>query len=140
MRYSCLLQPLVVSLFLSFRIHSCLFSGWRCAVSSKFFDTQVPLVSTEERVVPRRTCVLSRLCGTVTVFCETFIYLELAKSRIQLAAPATIRPRTHLISFCAVQLRTLCATRSSATLSLRPLARPCVVARIVGLHGLLRCL
>ena len=28
-------------------IHSCLFSDWRHAVSSKFFDTQVPLISTE---------------------------------------------------------------------------------------------
>ena len=44
------------------RIHFSLFSNWRGAVSSKFFDTQVPSVSTEELVLPRYArCVLSRL-------------------------------------------------------------------------------
>ena len=42
------------------RIHSCLFSDWRRTVSSKFFDTQVLLISTEELVLPRHArCVLS---------------------------------------------------------------------------------
>ena len=44
------------------RIHSCLFSDWRRAVSSKFFDTQVSSISIEELVLPRHDrCVLSRL-------------------------------------------------------------------------------
>ena len=44
------------------RIHSSLFSDWRRTVSSKFFDTQVPSISTEELVLPRHArCVLSRL-------------------------------------------------------------------------------
>ena len=48
---------------LIFCIHSSLFSGWRHTVSSKFFDTQIPLISTEELVLPRYArCVLSRLC------------------------------------------------------------------------------
>ena len=34
------------------RIHSSFFSDWRRTVSSKFFDTQVPLISTEELVLP----------------------------------------------------------------------------------------
>ena len=39
-----------------------LFSDWRRSVSSKFFDTQVPSISTEELVLPRHVCcVLSRL-------------------------------------------------------------------------------
>ena len=43
-------------------IHSRLFSDWRRTVSSKFFDTQVPSISTEELVLPRHArCVLSRL-------------------------------------------------------------------------------
>ena len=43
-------------------IHSCLFSDWRRTVSSKFFDTQVPSISTEELVLPRHArCVLSCL-------------------------------------------------------------------------------
>ena len=49
-RYSCSLQLHVVSLLLSF-VHSCLFSDWRSTVSSKYFDTQVFLISTEELVL-----------------------------------------------------------------------------------------
>ena len=52
----CSLSPLIS------RIHSCLFSNWWRTVSSKFFDTQVPSISTEELVLPRHTrCVRSRL-------------------------------------------------------------------------------
>ena len=44
-------------------IHSSLFSKWRHIVSSKFFDTQVFLISTKEFVLPHHArCVLSRLC------------------------------------------------------------------------------
>ena len=43
----CCLSPLIS------RIHSRLISGWRHTVSSKFFDTQVPSISTEELVLPR---------------------------------------------------------------------------------------
>ena len=52
----CSLSPLIS------RIQSCLFSGWRCTVSLKFFDTQVPSIATEELVLRRHArCVLSRL-------------------------------------------------------------------------------
>ena len=52
----CSLSPLIS------RIHSRLFSDWRRTVSSKFFDTQVPSISTEELVLPRHArCVLFRL-------------------------------------------------------------------------------
>ena len=52
----CSLSPLIS------RIHSRLFSDWRRSVSSKFFDTQVSSISTEELVLPRYArCVPSRL-------------------------------------------------------------------------------
>ena len=52
----CSLSPLIS------RIHSCLFSDWRRTASSKYFDTQVPSISTEGLVLPRHArCVLSRL-------------------------------------------------------------------------------
>ena len=42
-------------------IHSCLFSDWRRTVSSKFFDTPDPSISTKELVLLRHArCVLSR--------------------------------------------------------------------------------
>ena len=48
--------------YLISHIHFSFFSDWRCTVSSKFFDTQVPSISTEEPVFPRHgRCVLSRL-------------------------------------------------------------------------------
>ena len=52
----CSLFPLIS------RIHSRLISDWRRTVSSKFFDTQVPSISTEKLVLSRHArCVLSRL-------------------------------------------------------------------------------
>ena len=52
----CSLSPLIS------RMHSRLFSDWMRTVSSKFFDTQVSSISTEELVLPRHArCVLSRL-------------------------------------------------------------------------------
>ena len=53
--------PCSLSLLIS-RIHSSFFSNWRRTVSSKFFDTQVPSISTEERVLSHHArSVLSRL-------------------------------------------------------------------------------
>ena len=53
--------PCSLSPFIS-RIHSRLISDWRHTVSSKYFDTQVSSISTEELVLPCHTrCVLSRL-------------------------------------------------------------------------------
>ena len=60
----CSLSPLIS------RILPCLFSDWRRTVSSKFFDTQVPSISTEELVLPRHArCVLSLVfAATDTAF------------------------------------------------------------------------
>ena len=56
-------QSLVVSLLLSLASTLVFFLDWRRTVSSKFCDTQVPSISTEELVLPRHArCVLSRLC------------------------------------------------------------------------------
>ena len=71
-RRGALLVPSAIPFGLSLisRIHSCFFSDWRRTVSSKFFDTQVLSISTEELVLPRYArCVLSRLAATDTVFC-----------------------------------------------------------------------
>ena len=64
-RQGALLAPSIIPCSLSpliSRIHSRLISDWRRTVSSKFFDVQVPSISTEELVLPRHPrCVLSRL-------------------------------------------------------------------------------
>ena len=38
---------------LTFHIYYFVFSDWKCTASFKFFDTQVPLMSTEELVLLR---------------------------------------------------------------------------------------
>ena len=64
-RWGALLVPSVFLCGLSSlisRIHLHLFSGWRRTVSSKFFHTQFPSISTKELVLPRHACcVLSRI-------------------------------------------------------------------------------
>ena len=64
-RWGALLAPSAIPCSLSpliSRIHSRLISDWRRTVSSKYFDTQVPSISTEELVLPHLArCVLSRL-------------------------------------------------------------------------------
>ena len=63
-RRGALLAPSAIPCSLSAlisRMHCSLFSDWRRTVSSKFFDTEVPSISTEELVLPRHSCcVLSR--------------------------------------------------------------------------------
>ena len=51
-----------------------------------------------------------------TAFFWVLISLGLVESRILPAAPVDTRPRTSLILFCTVQLRTLCTAHSLATL------------------------
>ena len=74
---------------------------------------------------PRNLCSLVMLAvsslvfaATDTAFFQVLISLGLAESRILPAAPVDTRLRTPLISFCTVQLRTLCAAHSLATLYL----------------------
>ena len=90
--------PCSLSSFIS-RIHSSLFSDWRCTVSSKFFNTQVSSFSTEELVLPcHARCVLSRLrCNGHSLL----ISLGLPESRILPAAPADTVPE-HFSSHSAL--------------------------------------
>ena len=77
-RRRALLAPSAIpcSLFsLISRIHSCLFSDWRCTLSSKFFDTQAPSIATEELVLPRHArCVLFRLrCNGHSLLLDSYL-------------------------------------------------------------------
>ena len=59
-----------------------------------------------------------------TAFLEVLISLGLAESRILPAAPVDTHPRTPFISFCTVQLQTLYAAHSLATLCLSMTSGP----------------
>ena len=137
-RYLCPPQSLVIPPLIS-RIRSCLFSDWRRTISSKFFDTQVPSISTEEFVLSRHArCVLSRLRSNGHSFLLGSISLGLAESRILPAAPVdnSSQDISHLILHCAVT-DSLRHSLFGSSLSLCDLwSRSWGVARLLGLHGL----
>ena len=104
---------------LASRSQSPLLSNWRHMVLFKLIDTQTLLVSTEELVLPRQArCLLTSSLQWTQPSDKLFISLKLAQSRSLDAAPVAIRLWTFLISFCTVQLRTLCVARSLVTLDL----------------------
>ena len=93
-------------------MHSCLFSDWRSNVSSKFYGTQVPSVSTEELVLPRRArCAFSRLRCNGHSFLLNSSLTKIGRIENHSCGDCGIRLRTPLISSCTVQLRTLCDAR-----------------------------
>ena len=121
-------------------MHSYLFLDWRCTVSSKFFDKPVFSVSTEELVLVTLAVSSLVFAAVETALCSALISPESAESRILHAAPAVIRPRIPLVSFCTVQLRTLCTPCFLATLFLYDFwSRPWGVAWLLGLHGFPPC-
>ena len=132
----CSLSPLTS------RIHSCLFSDWRRTVSSKFFDTQVSSISTEELVLPRHArCVLSRLrCNGHSLLLGSYLYrIGRTENPSCSACGHSSQDTSHLILHCPA---TDCLRRSlfGDSLSLYDLwSRPCGVARLLGLHGLPPC-
>ena len=120
-RREAILAPFAIPCGLSFvsRIFSRFISDWRRTVSSKFFDTQVPSISTEELVLPRHTrCVLSRLrCNGHSLLLSSYL-CRIGRIENPSCSACGPSPRTPLISFCTVQLRTLCAAHSLASLCL----------------------
>ena len=133
--------PCSLSPFIS-RIHSHLFSDWRCTVSSKFFHAQVPSISTEELVLPRHArCVLSRLRGN-----GHSLLLSSYLSRIgRMENPScsacghSSQDTSHLILHCPAT-DSLCRSLFGDSLSLYDLwSRPLGVAQLLGLYGLLPC-
>ena len=120
-------------------IHSCIFSDWRRTVSSKFFDTQVPPISTEELVLPRLACcVLSRLrCNGHSLLLSSFLCRI---GRIEnLSCSACKHPSqdiSHLILHCPAT-DSLHRSFFGDSLSLYDLwFRPCRVAWLLMFRGL----
>ena len=142
-RWGALLVPSAISCSLSSlisRIHSCLFSDWRRTVSSKFFDQQVPSISTEELVLLRHArCVLSRLrCNGSSVLLSSYL------SRIgRIENPSCnacghpSQDISHLILYCPAT-DSLCRSVFGNFLSLYNLwSRLWAVFRLLGPRGLL---
>ena len=99
-------QPLLSAIpcsLLSLVLTLLFFSDWKRTVSPKFFDVQVPSVSTEELMLPRHACcVLSRLrCNGHSLLLNSYLP-RIGRIKNRSYGPSTIRPRTPLISFCTV--------------------------------------
>ena len=140
-RYLRPLQSLVVSLLLSL-ISTLVFSRTRRTISSKFFDTQVSSISTEELVLPRHArCVLSRLrCNGHSLLLSSYLSrIGRIENPSRSACGHSSQDISHLILHCPAtdSLRRLLFDDS---LSLYDLwSRPWGVARLLGLYGLLPC-
>ena len=129
----CSLSPLIS------RIHSRLISDWRRTVSSKYFDTQVPSISTEELVLPRHArCVLSRLrCNGHSLLLGSYLSrIGRIENPSCSACGHSSQDISHLILHCPAT-DSLRRSLFGDSLSLYDLwSRPWGVARLLGLHGL----
>ena len=144
-RRGALLAPSAIPCSLSpimSRIHSRLFSDWRRTVSSKYFDTQVPSISTEEHVLPRHArCVLSRLrCNGHSLLLGSYLSRI---GRIENSSCSACGHPSQDISHLILHRPATDSLRCSLfgdSLSLYDLwSRPWGVARLLGLHGLPPC-
>ena len=129
----CSLSPLIS------RIHSSLFLDWRSTVSSKYFDTQVPSISTEELVLPRHArCVLSRLrCNGHSLLLGSYLSrIGRIENPSCSACSHSSQDTSHLILHCPAK-DSLHRLLFGDSLSLYDLwSRPWGVSRPLGLHGL----
>ena len=135
-------QSLVVSLLLSLVSTLCLISDWRRTVSSKYFDTQVSSISTEELVLPRHArCVLSRLrCNGHSLLLGSYLSrIGRIENSSCSACGHSSQDISHLILHCPAT-DSLRRSLFGDSLSLYDLwSRPWGVSRLVGLHGLPPC-
>ena len=132
----CSLSPLIS------RIHSCLISDWRHTVSSKYFDTHVSSISTEELVLPCHACyVLSRLCCNGHSLLLGFYLSRIGRIENPFCSACghSYQDTSHLIPHCPAMDSLRCSLFGDS-LSLYDLwSRPWGVAWLLGLHGLLPC-
>ena len=116
-------------------IHSRFISDWRRTVSSKFFDTQVPSISTEELELPRHACCvhsrlrcnghsllldsyLSRIGRIENPSCSACLHSSQDVSHVILLCPATDSLLTPLTLWrLSVSLRPLVQTLGSCQAS-----------------------
>ena len=127
---------------LTSRIHSCLVLDWRHTVSSKYFDTQVPSISTEELVLPRHArCVLSRLrCNGHSLLLGSYLSrIGRIENSSCSACEHSSQDTSHLILHCPAT-DSLRRSLFGNSLSIYDLwSRPWGVAQLLGLHGLPPC-
>ena len=119
-----------------------LISDWRLTVSSKFFDTQVSSISTEEPVLPRHArCVLSRVrCKGHSLLLGSYLSrIGRIENPSCSACEHSSQDTSHLILHCPAT-NSLRRSLFGDSVSLYDLwSRPWGVARLLGLYGLPPC-
>ena len=125
----CSLSPLTS------RIHSRLFSDWRRTVSSNYFDTQVPSISTEELVLPRHA-----RCNGHSLLLGSYLYrIGRIENPSCSSCGHSSQDTSHVILHCPA-MDSLRRSLFGDSLSLYDLwSRPWGVAWLLGLHGLPPC-
>ena len=120
-------------------IHFSFFSDWRRTVSSKYFDTQAPSISTQKLVLLRHArCVFSRLrCnGQSLLLSSYFSGIGRIENPFCNACGHPAQNTSHLILYYPA-MNSLRRSLFGSFLSLYDLcSRPWVVSRLLGLHGL----
>ena len=137
----CLRLPQSLCSLLSL-VSTLVFSRTAGVLSPKYFDTQVPSISTEELVLPRHArCVLSRLrCnGRSLLLGSYFSRIGRIENSSCSACGHPSQDTSHLILHCPAT-DSLRRSLFGNSLSLYDLwSRPWGVARLLGLHGLPPC-
>ena len=140
-RRGALLAPSSIPCSLS-PLTSRLISDWRRTVSSKFFDTQVPSISTEKLVLPRHArCVLSclRCNGHSLLLGSHLSRIGRIENSSCSACGHSSQDVSHLILHCPAT-DSLRRSLFGDSLSLYDLwSRPWGVARLLEFHGLPPC-
>ena len=133
----CSLSPLIS------RIHSRLISDWRRTVSSKFFNTQVSSISTEELVLSRHArCVVSRLrCNGHSLLLGSYLSRNgRIENPSRSACGHSSQNTSHLILPCSATDSLRRSLFGDSLYFYDLWSRPWGVARLLGLHGLPPCL
>ena len=131
----CSLSPLI------FCIYSSLFLDWRRSVSSKFFDTPIPSISTEELALLRHAhYVLSHLrCNEHSLLLGYLSRIGRIENPSCSACEHSSQDISDLLLHCPA-MDSLCRSLFGDSLSLYDLwSRPWGVVWLLGLHGLLPC-
>ena len=137
-----MLSAIPCSLSLIFCIHSCFFSDWRGTVSSKFFDTQFPLIATKELVLPcHACCILSRLrCNGRSLLLSSYLHRI---GRIENPSCSACRywsqDISHLILHCPARDPLRCSLFGDSLSLYNLWSRPWGAAWLLELHGLPLC-
>ena len=119
-----------------------LISDWRRTVSSKFFDTQVSSISTEELVLPRHAhSVLSRLrCNGHSLLLGSYLSrISRTENPSCSACGHSFQDTSHLILHCPATDSLRRSLFGDSLFLYDPWSRPWGVAQLLGLHGLPPC-